>query len=44
MKTNLNVKALNKGPKDKTVLIQSSTSDANIQVPKTILWNNCCHR
>ena len=24
--------------KDKTVLIQSSTSDANIQVPKTIWW------
>ena len=38
MKTNLNVKSLNKSPKDKTVLIQRNTSDANIQVPKTILW------
>ena len=40
MKTNLNVKALNKSPKDKIVLIQSNTSDANIQVPKTILWKD----
>ena len=40
MKTNLNVKALNKSSKDKTILIQSSTSDANIQVPKTILWKD----
>ena len=40
MKTNLNVKALNKSPKHKIVLIQSSTSDANIQVPKTILWKD----
>lgn len=40
MKTNLNIHALNKCPKDKTVLIQSSTSDANIQVPKTILWKD----
>ena len=32
MKTNINIKALNKSPKDKTVLIQASTSDANIQV------------
>ena len=40
MKTNLNIHALSKCPKDKTVLIQSSTSDANIQVPKTILWKD----
>ena len=40
MKTNINIKALNKSPKDKTVLIQASTSDANIQVPKTILWKD----
>ncbi|KAI8560192.1 hypothetical protein RHMOL_Rhmol04G0236700 [Rhododendron molle] len=35
MKTNLNIHALVKNPKDKTVLIQSNTN-ANIQVPKTI--------
>ena len=40
MKTNLNCHALTKSPKDKTVLIQGSTSDANIQVPKTILWKD----
>ena len=39
MKTNLNIHALVKSPKDKTVLIQSSTN-ANIQVPKTISWND----
>ena len=40
MKSNLNVHALNKSPKDQTVLIQSSTSDANIQIPRTILWKD----
>ncbi|KAI8563903.1 hypothetical protein RHMOL_Rhmol03G0145600 [Rhododendron molle] len=39
MKTNLNIHALVKSPKDKTVLIQSNTN-ANIQVPKTISWND----
>ncbi|KAI8572074.1 hypothetical protein RHMOL_Rhmol01G0170500 [Rhododendron molle] len=39
MKTNLNVHALVKSPKDKTVLIQSNTH-ANIQVPRTISWND----
>ena len=37
MKTNLNYHALTKSPKDKTILIQESTSDSNIQVPKTML-------
>ena len=40
MKSNLNVHALNKSPKDQTVLIQSSTNDANIQIPRTILWKD----
>ncbi|CAL8995955.1 unnamed protein product [Prunus brigantina] len=31
--------ALNKSPKDQTVLIQSHTSDAHIQVPQTIKWS-----
>ncbi|KAI8547516.1 hypothetical protein RHMOL_Rhmol07G0201800 [Rhododendron molle] len=39
MKTNLNIHALVKSPKDKTVLIQSNTN-ANIQVPKTISWSD----
>jgi len=39
-KTNLNIHALVKSPKDKTILIQSSTTNANIQVPKTIQWND----
>ena len=40
MKTDLNIHSLNKSPKDKIVLIQGSTSEANIQVPKTILWKD----
>ncbi|KAI8542883.1 hypothetical protein RHMOL_Rhmol08G0174500 [Rhododendron molle] len=39
MKTNLNIHALLKSPRDKTVLIQSNTN-ANIQVPKTISWRD----
>ncbi|KAI5350918.1 hypothetical protein L3X38_003809 [Prunus dulcis] len=37
--TNMNFQALNKSPKDQTVLIQSHTSDAHIQVPHTIKWS-----
>ncbi|CAL8993918.1 unnamed protein product, partial [Prunus brigantina] len=37
--TNMNFQALNKSPKDQTVLIQSHTSDAHIQVPQTIKWS-----
>ena len=40
IKTNLNVHALIKSPKDKTLLIQSSLEHANIQIPKTILWKD----
>ncbi|CAL9012793.1 unnamed protein product [Prunus brigantina] len=35
----MNFQALNKSPKDQTVLIQSHTSDAHIQVPQTIKWS-----
>ncbi|CAL9002903.1 unnamed protein product [Prunus brigantina] len=37
--TNMNFQALNKSPKDQTVLIQSHTPDAHIQVPQTIKWS-----
>ncbi|KAI5339094.1 hypothetical protein L3X38_018366 [Prunus dulcis] len=37
--TNMNFQALNKSPKDQTVLIQSHTSDTHIQVPHTIKWS-----
>ncbi|CAL9029357.1 unnamed protein product [Prunus brigantina] len=37
--TNMNFQALNKSPRDQTVLIQSHTSDAHIQVPQTIKWS-----
>ncbi|KAL7250876.1 hypothetical protein ACSBR1_012819 [Camellia fascicularis] len=39
MKTNLNVHALVKSPKDKILLIQSSTSDANVYVPRPTVCN-----
>ncbi|KAL7201458.1 hypothetical protein ACSBR1_033209 [Camellia fascicularis] len=39
IKTNLNVHALVKSPKDKTVLIQGSTNETNIDVLTTICWN-----
>ena len=39
IRTNLNVHALVKSPKDQTLLIQSHASDANIRVPKSIRWN-----
>ncbi|CAL8169727.1 unnamed protein product [Prunus armeniaca] len=35
----MNFQALNKSPKDQTVLIQSHTADAHIQVPQTIKWS-----
>lgn len=37
---NLYVHALVKNPKDQTLLIQSHTNDANIRVPKSILWKD----
>ncbi|CAL8174669.1 unnamed protein product [Prunus armeniaca] len=37
--TNMNFQALNKSPKDQTVLIQSHTPDARVQVPQTIKWS-----
>ncbi|KAL7230218.1 hypothetical protein ACSBR2_008683 [Camellia fascicularis] len=40
IKTNLNVYALDRSPKDKILLIQSNTANANIEVPKTILWKD----
>ena len=39
MMTNLNVHALVKSPKDKTLFIQSSTFDANVDVPRPIVWS-----
>ncbi|KAL7178210.1 hypothetical protein ACSBR2_031375 [Camellia fascicularis] len=40
MKTNLNVQALHKIPKDKTLLIQSSNNESHINVPQMIEWKN----
>ena len=40
MKINLNVHALVKNLKDKTLLIQSSTNNANVRIPKPILWKD----
>ncbi|KAL7193393.1 hypothetical protein ACSBR2_025079 [Camellia fascicularis] len=37
MKTNLSVHALVKSPKDKTLLIQSSTSEGNVDITILIL-------
>ncbi|KAL7213038.1 hypothetical protein ACSBR2_015693 [Camellia fascicularis] len=39
IKTNLNVHALVKSPKDKTVLIQSSTSKAIVDILRPIVWS-----
>ena len=36
---NLNLHASVKSRKDKTLLIQGSTSETNIEVPKTICWD-----
>ncbi|CAL8993762.1 unnamed protein product, partial [Prunus brigantina] len=38
--TNMNFQALNKSPKDQTLLIQSSKPEANIRVPHTIKWSD----
>ncbi|KAL7200045.1 hypothetical protein ACSBR2_022200 [Camellia fascicularis] len=40
IKTNLNVQVLHKSPKDKTLLIQSSNNDTNINIPQIIEWKN----
>jgi hypothetical protein len=40
MKTNLNPQAVFKDPKGPTLLIQSSTQDATISIPKMIRWDN----
>ena len=40
MKTNLNIQALHKSPKDKTLLIQSSNNESHINVPQMIEWKN----
>ncbi|CAL9014719.1 unnamed protein product, partial [Prunus brigantina] len=37
--TNMNFQALNKSPKDQTLLIQSCTPDANIRIPHTVKWS-----
>ena len=39
-KTNLNEQSLIKSPKGSTILIQTSTKDANIKTPKSIQWKN----
>ena len=36
----MNVQALTKSPKDKTLLIQGSTNETNISVPKMICWKD----
>ncbi|KAL7240513.1 hypothetical protein ACSBR2_006210 [Camellia fascicularis] len=40
IKTNLNVHALHKSPNDKTLLIQSSNNDTNINIPQMIEWKD----
>ena len=40
MKTNLNVNALLKSSSGQTLLIQSSTSNANVRIPKSIFWED----
>jgi hypothetical protein len=40
MKSNLNPQAVFKDPKGSTLLIQSSTQDATISIPKMIRWDN----
>ena len=40
IKTNLNVQALHKSPKDETLLIQSSSNDTNINIPQMIEWKD----
>ena len=38
--TNMNFQAINKSPKDQTLLIQSTHGNANIRVPHTIKWSD----
>ena len=40
VRTNLNVHALVKSPKDKILLIQSSTNDVNFRTRKAIMWKD----
>jgi hypothetical protein len=40
MKTNLNPQVVFKDPKGSTLLIQSSTQDATISIPRMIRWEN----
>ena len=40
IKTNLNVQALHKSPKDKTLPNQSCSNDGNINIPKMIEWKD----
>jgi hypothetical protein len=37
--TNMNFQAISKSPRNQTMLIQSSQSNASIHVPRTIKWN-----
>jgi len=37
-RTNMNFQAINRSPKNQTMLIQSSQSNANIRVPHTVMW------
>ena len=39
----MNVQTLTKSPKDKTLLIQGSTNETNISVPKMICWKDITH-
>jgi hypothetical protein len=36
--TNMNFQAINRSPRNQTMLIQSSQSNTNIRVPRTIKW------
>ena len=38
--TNMNFQALNKSPRDHTLLIQTTQESANIRVPRTIRWSD----
>ena len=40
LKTNLNPQALLKDPKDKTLLLQASSEDINVNIPKMIKWED----
>ena len=40
LKTNLNHQALTKDPKDQTLLLQASSEDINVNIPKMIKWED----